>query len=230
MTNRDFFAKVVRSEKPDVGKKEWGGTIGGPIVRNKLHFFSSLERHQHRQKFQQHVHDPSRPQLDDGERRIGVEHAVRIDHQLSNKHTWAFRWLRESRAAVRPARRRPGNTDSSYGDETDLDQTHVGTLTSVLSDTKVNTFRVRRGHRRHRARQSGVARAEPDYARCVPCPDNAGARSGDWRRRDWTTRQFDIQAATTMDYSIQRGYSVDNTFSWFIPDAKGRHDIKFGAQ
>ena len=31
-------------DKPDVGKKEWGGTIGGPIVRNKLHFFFSVER------------------------------------------------------------------------------------------------------------------------------------------------------------------------------------------
>jgi hypothetical protein len=44
MTNRDFFAKAIGAEKPDVGKKEWGGTIGGPIIRNKLHFFASLER------------------------------------------------------------------------------------------------------------------------------------------------------------------------------------------
>ena len=33
-----------------------------------------------------------------------------------------------------------------------------------------------------------------------------------------------------MDYSIQRGHSIDNTFSWFIPEAKGRHDLKFGAR
>ena len=44
MTNKDFFTKAQGLEKPDVGKKEWGGTIGGPIVRNKLHFFFSLER------------------------------------------------------------------------------------------------------------------------------------------------------------------------------------------
>ena len=44
MTNKDFFTKVQGLEKPDVGKKEWGGTIGGPIVQNKLHFFFSLER------------------------------------------------------------------------------------------------------------------------------------------------------------------------------------------
>ncbi len=44
MTNRDYFAKAIDAPKPDVGKKEWGGTVGGPIIRNKLHFFGSLER------------------------------------------------------------------------------------------------------------------------------------------------------------------------------------------
>ena len=30
-----------------------------------------------------------------------------------------------------------------------------------------------------------------------------------------------MQADGTMDYSIQRSYSIDDTFSWFIPDKKG---------
>ena len=41
---------------------------------------------------------------------------------------------------------------------------------------------------------------------------------------------FDIQSNGTMDYSLQKGHSIDNTFSWFIPEAKGRHDLKFGAR
>ncbi len=44
MTSKDFFTKVNGSDKPDVGKNEWGFTVGGPIVRNKLHFFGSVER------------------------------------------------------------------------------------------------------------------------------------------------------------------------------------------
>ena len=44
MTATDFFAEANGFEKPDVGKNEWGGTVGGPIIRNKLHFFGSLER------------------------------------------------------------------------------------------------------------------------------------------------------------------------------------------
>ena len=83
----------------------------------------------------------------------------RIDHQLNPKHTWAFRWLRE----VAPQFNRfDGDTETkdSYNDETDLDQTLVATVTSVLTDTKVNTFRAGWYARRHRSLQSGLARAE----------------------------------------------------------------------
>ena len=44
VTARDFFAKAAGEEKPDVGKQEWGGTFGGPIKKNRLFFFGSLER------------------------------------------------------------------------------------------------------------------------------------------------------------------------------------------
>ena len=32
------------STKPTTVRRDWGGVIGGPIVRNKAHFFFSLER------------------------------------------------------------------------------------------------------------------------------------------------------------------------------------------
>jgi len=41
---------------------------------------------------------------------------------------------------------------------------------------------------------------------------------------------FNIQAATTMDYSFNYAHAFEDTFSWFIPEAKGRHDVKFGAR
>jgi hypothetical protein len=36
--------------------------------------------------------------------------------------------------------------------------------------------------------------------------------------------------ATTMDFSLDDAYSVEDTFSWFIPSRRGRHDVKFGAK
>ncbi len=228
MTNRDFFAKAQGAPKPDVGKKEWGGTIGGPIIRNKLHFFASLERLYINRNFSNTF--PARPSENFAV--AGEESAWntlwRIDHQLSAKHTWAFRWLRESAPQFNRLEAAQ-ETVSSHNDETDLDQTLVGTLTSVLSDTKVNTVRYGLVLEDTVHANPAWRALKPEYARCVPCPDGAGAdivAAGPIL--DYET--FDIQSNGTMDYSLQKGHSIDNTFSWFIPEAKGRHDLKFGAR
>src|SRR4029450_12524580 len=49
LTSKDFFVKQSEGTpnplpKPTTTKREWGGVIGGPIVKNKAHFFFSLER------------------------------------------------------------------------------------------------------------------------------------------------------------------------------------------
>ena len=228
VTNKDFFAKAAGQPKPDVGKTEWGGTLGGPIVRNKLHFFLSLERLIARRNFSKFY--PHRPDVSFSTQseESAWNYLWRVDHQISPKHTWAFRWLTE-RAPQFNRTEAEQETLTSYGDETDLDQTMVGTLTSVLTDTKVNTVRFG-GVLEDTVHANPAWRAlKPEYATCVPCPDGAGidqllaAPTLDYE-------SFDSQANGTMDYSIQKSYSLDNTFSWFIPEAKGRHDMKFGAR
>ncbi len=44
LTENHFFAKQQNLPKPDTQYQRWGGTFGGPIVKNKMHFFGSLER------------------------------------------------------------------------------------------------------------------------------------------------------------------------------------------
>jgi hypothetical protein len=228
MTNKDFFTKAIGADKPEVGKKEWGFTIGGPVVRNRLHFFLSLERLYVNRNFSNTF--PARPALNFS---VASEESAwntlwRIDHQLSNQHTWAFRWLRET--APQFGRLDGGQeTLTSYGDETDKDQTLVGTLTSVLSDTKVNTVRYGLVLEDTVHANPAWRALQPEYARCVPCPNGAGMDVvGSGPILDYET--FDVQSNGTMDYSLQKGHSIDDTFSWFIPDAKGRHDLKFGAR
>jgi hypothetical protein len=228
MTSRDFFARQNGDPKPDAGKEEWGGTFGGPVKRNKLFFFASLERLIANRNWSREF--PLRPEF--SYTTVSEESAWntlwRVDHQLTGNHTWAFRWLRE----VAPQFNRLDGTEetlSSYGDETDLDQTLVGTLTSVLSNTKVNTVRIG-GVLEDTVHANPAWRAlDPQLARCVPCPSDAGIGIINAPPRlDYET--FDIQANNTMDYSIQRSWSVENTLSWFVPDKKGRHDTKIGGR
>src|SRR5438874_10346900 len=44
LTSEDFFVKEHNLDKPTTTKREYGGVIGGPIVKNKAHFFFSFER------------------------------------------------------------------------------------------------------------------------------------------------------------------------------------------
>ena len=125
LTAEDYFVKQNNLAKPTTTKREWGGVIGGPILKNKLHFFVSLERQ---------VDNPNRsrvfatrPDYDFSiaEDRTDWNTIVRVDHQISQNHTWAVRWLRE----WAPQWYTIGNrqTLESYQDETDLDQTAVAT-------------------------------------------------------------------------------------------------------
>ena len=44
LTAPDFFVKQQDLEKPDTVLRQLGGTIGGPVVQDKAHFFFSYER------------------------------------------------------------------------------------------------------------------------------------------------------------------------------------------
>ena len=139
LTEKDFLADQGGLPKAEVEKREWGFVLGGPIVKNKMHFFVSLERQVDKPN-RTRVY-PTRPSLDFSivEDRNDWNTMIRLDHQISSNHTWAVRWLRELAPQYPIVVNR--STLDTFQDETDLDQTAVFTFTSVLGGTKVNTFR-----------------------------------------------------------------------------------------
>ena len=44
MTRRDFFVKQNGLTKPDTQLQTYRANLGGPIVRDKAHFFFNVER------------------------------------------------------------------------------------------------------------------------------------------------------------------------------------------
>jgi hypothetical protein len=226
LISKDFFVKQNNLPKPTTTKREWGGVIGGPIVRNKAHFFFSLERQ---------VDNPnrtrvfqSRPDKDFAiaEDRTAWNTLMRFDHQINANHTWAIRWLREQAPQWYTIGTR--QTLESFQDETDLDQTAVATLTSVLGNARVNTFRVARtwehwwhGNECFRAQgpnggREGFVFGTEDQGNQALCPPQLDHLS------------FLGQASTESQGPWDSNYQIEDDYSWFLPGKKGDHDIKFG--
>ena len=141
MTARDYFVKRSNLTKPDTQEHQFGGTFGGPIVRDRAHFFSSFERVVLDQGVTLNI--PARPELSSAEtwRSRATNIFNRFDHQLGPDHTWGLRWLAE----WSPQRSRLTNANvtkaRATAAEDDLDSMLVGSLNSVFGPTTLNTFR-----------------------------------------------------------------------------------------
>jgi hypothetical protein len=227
LTSKDFFVKQRNLTKPTTTKREWGGVVGGPIVKNKMHFFASLERQ---------VDNPNRTRVFPGaasrydfslaEDRTSWNTLIRFDHQINSSHTWAVRWLRE----WAPQWFTIGNrqTKESYQDETDLDQTAVGTLTSVFGNTRVNTVRVARTWE-HWWHGNACFRAQGSTG------DRAGFKFGEETsgKQSLCPPQLNYLAAIGGASTESQGpwdsnYQIEDDYSWFVPGKKGDHELKFG--
>ena len=128
LTTKDYFAKEKGLAKPDTQYQRWGGTVGGPIVRDKMHFFGSLERFAIDRP--NTINIPARPEFNGTE--ITKDRVwntiIRGDHQVNNNTTYSVRWLRETspqkNQIISPGNP-PGVTAAGAREESDVDQTLI---------------------------------------------------------------------------------------------------------
>ena len=226
LTAADYFVRTQGLTKPTSVRRDWGGVVGGPIVKNKAHFFFSLERQ---------VDNPnrsrpfvSRPDLtfSIAEDRTDWNTLIRFDHQINPNHTWAVRWLREWAPQWHTVGTK--QTLQSTQDETDLDQTAVGTLTSVLGNSRVNTVRIARtwehwwhGNECFRAQgpkggQEGFDFGNETIGNQALCPPQLNYL------------ELLAQASTESQGPWDSNYQIEDDYSWFRPGKAGDHDMKFG--
>jgi hypothetical protein len=226
LTSADYFVRTQNLDKPTSVRRDWGGVLGGPIVKSKAHFFFSLERQVDNPNRSRVF--PTRPSLNFAiaEDRTDWNTLIRFDHQINANNTWAVRWLRE----IAPQWHTVGTkqTLQSTQDETDLDQTAVGTLTTVLGNSRVNTLRLARtwehwwhGNECFRAQgpsggQEGFVFGNETEGNQALCPPQLNYLN------------FLAQASTESQGPWDSNYQVEDDYSWFLPGKKGDHDMKFG--
>jgi hypothetical protein len=213
ITTKNYFARQNDLDKPDTKEQQFGGTFGGPIVRNKAHFFASVERVLIDEGITRVF--AARPDLN-----FSTEEATRVwntvirfDNQINASNTWGVRWLREYSPQFNQII--GGVTPAASREEDDLDQTVVGTLTSSLGRNMVNTFRTN-------WTQEDVSFGNPCY--------NGNGRDQAACAPTLNFQTFTDQQNATAQSRVNDAYQVEDTLSWFITDFGGDHDLKFGAQ
>src|SRR5438067_2933237 len=150
-TAKDFFVAQNNLAKPHTAQKDWGGTLGGPIVKNKAHFFYSLDRI---------VFDEgrsavfvNRPELNytNTQSMHLQNHMARFDQQLNANNTWTGRYLVEYSPTYKRLAPRNGLTETPAGldQEFDIDRTTGGKWNWVAGNSRVNEFRVGYTHEKN---------------------------------------------------------------------------------
>lgn len=133
MDARNAFA----TSKARFEQKQGGGWLGGPIIKDRTHFFGSVEIT--RRTTVATVN--AIVEQGDVKQPFSNENAlVKITHQLKPMHRLAGRF-----SVDRPLQKKQGvgglNTSGRGIDYQTTDYAYVGTLTSILSDRALNEFR-----------------------------------------------------------------------------------------
>ena len=212
LATNEYFAAKEGLEKADSKQQQFGGTLGGPIIRDKAHYFASVERVLLDAAVTTNI--PTRPDLNrtDFETTKVWNLFFRGDHQINANNQWGVRYARED--SPQPLQIQDVNhTPSRHEAETDVDWSFVGNLSSVIGSTKVNTFRVS-------AVSEDVWFGNPNFN------TNGHDQKSLLPLLDYLN--FEDQQSPRASRRLDVAYGADNVFAWFLPGKGGEHDMKFG--
>jgi hypothetical protein len=210
LTQKSYFVKAGNLPKPDTREDQFGGALGGPILKNKAHFFGTYEQFFLRRTTI--VNIPNRPDLNNTLIFPGkiYNHFVRADHQINANQTWGVKWLSEYAPNLNTAQ-----SMSAARTAEDHDQQFVGSWNSVIGSTMVNTLRI------------GLTRE--DYLDSSYAFKEAGFRQ-DKLLPTLNFQSFTDQQNAKGDAVGEHLYLINDTFNWFIPNKRGSHNVQAGLE
>ncbi len=220
LNEENFFTARNNLQHPDTSYESTGFTVGGPIVRDKLHFFVSYEDNLNEEGIVGSF--PTRPEFNftTTEDNDIDNTLVKLDYQPLQNHHLAFRYLLEESPQfnqIIPV----GGVDITLAaarEEDDTDSNWVFTLDSVISDRSINSARIS-------FTKEDVSFANPGF-------NNGGQDFASQRGQDVQERHpgFVGGASTVAQSRFNRSTQFDDTFSLYLPELRGEHEFRFGFQ
>jgi hypothetical protein len=221
----DYFLKQRGEENPDSGSNVFGGSIGGPIVRNKLFFFGNWEQTRTNEAANLNFPADAAPLARSYSTTTGFSGPntfMRFDYHLNGSNQVSFRWTRESILTRNDSIEDDQAIPDAARHENDAgDHVYSVSWTSVLNNRTTNELKF--GHVRESLLQGSQLLFDDSW--------NFIGYSG--------LEPFDIGAANTHpDYlagprnnyaqDLIRDFTFDDTITWIKSGWRGDHTFKAG--
>jgi hypothetical protein len=213
VTSRDFFVRQANLQKPASSQVDWGGTIGGPIVKDKMHFFYSLDRIVYKEGRSNTF--AARPELNYAATQTMKlwNHLVRVDGQLTPNQTWSARYLQEISPTYDIIN--PRFTYAARQQEYDVDRSGNASYNTVFGNNKFNTVRVG-----YTYEKNGFTNKDVQGSNAVALAELPPT---------FQMLTFTDKVRNGALFRINDAYEFSNTYSQFVPRwLGGSNDIKAG--
>jgi len=212
------------SPKPDERTLQAGFAIGGPIVRNRAHFYATIERDNEDIAGQKIFPAEAAPLATDFVGTFEVRatnYFARGDVQLNPSNFVNARWVLETAPTRGEGFNTSDETIDGQGWESDWDHLFNMSYTSVLSDRASAVVRVGRIGEQL---STGAQTFFNDDVSWRGFDGRDALRMGQSNEHpDYTTGVGGGGADTPV-----RTLTLDASLSYFLPDAGGEHTMKFG--
>src|SRR3989441_542041 len=213
--------EAFQTARPPYRRYQYGGSLGGPIVKDKTHFFLTYEGTKESQFFTVNTRGIW-PQYD-GTYKSAQDrwtYMARVDHQLKEGQTLFLRWAAENEY-------RPIITAGGRIHPTNSFDFAVPRKSAVLGHTWVMG-----------PRAINELRAQYAFAKYEVAPPYS---HGDWAPGDFGQDRLNYCTPIFVYPSVQIGgcgnsqmgpesrWQVKNDFSYLVPEWGGQHQLKVGA-
>jgi Carboxypeptidase regulatory-like domain len=213
ITAEDFFVAQNNLSKPETKQTDWGGTIGGPVKKDKAHFFYSLDRLVYAEGRSNTF--AARPELNySNTQRMNLwNHMIRFDNQVNQNHAWTARYTIE----VSPTYDRVSGRVSQAGRDQEFDDDRLagGSFNSIFGNNRFNTIRAGYTYEKNGFTDARIQNGTPQ-TELAPTLTMATFADGPPRGAQ---------------FRINDSYEISEAFSQFVPSfLGGDHDVKVGGQ
>jgi hypothetical protein len=221
----DYFLKQRGEENPDSGSNVFGGSIGGPLVRNKLFFFFNWEQTRTEEAANLNFPADAAPLARSYSTTTGFSGPntfTRFDYHMNGSNQLSFRWTREAILTQNDSIEDDKAIPDAARHENDAgDQVFSVSWTSVLNNRMTNELKF--GHVRESLLQGSRLLFDDG-----------------WNFIGYTGLEpFDIGSANTHpDYlagprnnyaqDLIRDFTFDDTLTWIKSGWHGDHTFKAG--